>query len=99
MHTPALAQRKRHGIVLIRMSRRKAEERNLRILFKRAAGKSYALTLPREIVRAFGWDIHRELQLKIDDKRQRITVEASPRPHPRTSPQPAAAPQAQLQAL
>jgi hypothetical protein len=58
------------------MARRKADERNVRSLFKLAGGRSYAITLPIETLRAWKWDDHHELSLKIDDKRQRIVIEA-----------------------
>jgi hypothetical protein len=61
------------------MGRRKASERNIRKLIKISDGKSYAIILPIETVRTFGWRDHEKLHLTIDAKRQRITVEALPR--------------------
>jgi DNA primase len=57
------------------MARRKLEERNVRSLFKLAGGKSYALTLPIEVVRDWGWQNRQKLQLTIDEKKKRIIVE------------------------
>ena len=57
------------------MARRKKEERNVRSLFKLAGGKSYAITLPIEVVREWGWQDRQKLKLTIDDKKKRITIE------------------------
>lgn len=57
------------------MARRKQEERNVRSLFKLAGGKSYALTLPIEVVRGWGWKNRQKLQLTIDEKNKRVIVE------------------------
>ena len=57
------------------MARRKLSERNVRSLFKLAGGKSYALTLPIEVVRAWGWQDRQKLKLTIDEKKKRIIVE------------------------
>jgi len=57
------------------MARRKLEERNVRSLFKLAGGKSYALTLPIEVVREWGWKDSRKLKLVFDEKNKRITIE------------------------
>ncbi len=57
------------------MARRKFEERNVRSLFKLAGGKSFALTLPIEIVRAWGWHDRQKLKLTIDEKKKRVIVE------------------------
>ena len=57
------------------MARRKLEERNVRSLFKLAGGKSYALTLPIEIVRMWGWQDRQKLKLTIDEKNKRVVVE------------------------
>jgi hypothetical protein len=58
------------------MPRRKNSERNTRSLFSIAGGKSYAITLPLETLRAWNWDAGMELTLKPDDKRQRFVIEA-----------------------
>lgn len=57
------------------MARRKIEERNVRSLFKLAGGKSYALTLPIEVVRNWGWQNHQKLKLTIDEKQKRVIIE------------------------
>jgi hypothetical protein len=57
------------------MARRKYSERNTRSLFSIAGGKSYALTLPIETVRAWNWDAGMEVTLKPDDKHQRFVIE------------------------
>jgi hypothetical protein len=58
------------------MPRRKSSERNTRSIFSIAGGKSYAITLPLETLRAWNWDAGMELTLKPDDKRQRFVIEA-----------------------
>ena len=57
------------------MARRKLEERNVRSLFKLAGGKSFALTIPIEIVRSWGWQNRQKLKLTIDEKNKRVIVE------------------------
>ena len=47
----------------------------MRSLFKLAGGKSYAITLPIEVVREWGWQERQKLKLTIDDKKKRIIVE------------------------
>jgi bifunctional DNA-binding transcriptional regulator/antitoxin component of YhaV-PrlF toxin-antitoxin module len=61
------------------MARKKPEERNIRSVFTTGMGKSFALTLPIETLRAWGWRERQQLTLKIDDAKKRITVEALPR--------------------
>jgi hypothetical protein len=60
------------------MPRRKNSERNTRSLFTIAGGKSYALTLPIETVRAWRWDAGKELILKPDPKHHRLIIEPRP---------------------
>ena len=57
------------------MSRRKTEERDIRSLFKMAGGRSYAVTLPVDVVRSFKWQEKQKLQLTIDEKKKRIIIE------------------------
>ena len=57
------------------MARRKLEERNVRSLFKLAGGKSFAITLPIEVVREWGWQDRQKLKLTIDEKKKKIVVE------------------------
>ncbi len=59
------------------MARRRFEERNTRSLFTLAGGKSFALTLPIEVVRKWGWDNKQELILTVDEKKQRVIIESS----------------------
>ena len=65
------------GVVVyyVHMARRKLEERNVRSLFKLAGGTSYAITLPIEVVRDWGWQDRQKLKLTIDEKKKRIVVE------------------------
>lgn len=57
------------------MGRRIREESNVRTLFKIGGGRSYAVTLPVEVIRAFKWQDKQKLQLTIDEKRTRIVIE------------------------
>jgi hypothetical protein len=57
------------------MARRKAAERDVRSLFKLAGGKSYAITIPIEVVRSWGWQERQKLKLTIDDKKHKIGIE------------------------
>ena len=56
------------------MARRKIEDQNIRSLSKVSNGESYAITLPVEVIRRWRWREHQKLELKIDDKNQRITI-------------------------
>lgn len=58
------------------MPRRNQANRNTRNLFKIANGNSYAIRLPIETLRAWGWEPGQQCKLTIDDKTQRITIEA-----------------------
>ena len=69
-----MANKSPNGIIA-NMARRKLEERNVRSLFKLAGGKSYALTLPIEVVREWGWQNRQKLKLTIDEKNKRVIVE------------------------
>jgi len=57
------------------MARRKLEERDMRTLFKLAGGKSFAVTIPIDIVRSWGWQNNQKLKLTIDEQHKKITVE------------------------
>lgn len=59
--------------------RRKAGQENVRSLVRTSGGKSYAITLPREVIRAFGWERRQKLELTVDEKRKRITISDWPR--------------------
>jgi bifunctional DNA-binding transcriptional regulator/antitoxin component of YhaV-PrlF toxin-antitoxin module len=54
--------------------RRKAGEENVRSLGRSSNGRSYSITLPIEVIRAFGWEKRQKLELSIDLKRKRITI-------------------------
>jgi hypothetical protein len=56
------------------MVRPKKEDENIRTLTKFAYGKSYGITLPKDTLRAFGWEEHQKLDLTIDAKKQRIII-------------------------
>ena len=70
-----MAWGRRVVVYSVHMARRKLEERNVRSLFKLAGGKSYAITLPIEVVRSWGWQDRQKLKLTIDEKKKRIVVE------------------------
>jgi len=40
-----------------------------------AGGRSYAVTLPVDVVRSFKWQEKQKLQLTIDEKKKRIIIE------------------------
>jgi len=54
--------------------RRKVGDENVRSLTRTSGGKSYAVTLPVAIIRAFGWEKRQKLELSIDSKKKRITI-------------------------
>ncbi|MCD6284046.1 hypothetical protein J7J12_02200 [bacterium] len=55
------------------MAKRKIPKRNIRKLTK-VGGKSYAVTLPIEIIRLFNWKERQKVILKINKKRRTITI-------------------------
>jgi DNA primase len=57
------------------MPRRKLEDKNVRSLAKTSGGRSYAITLPIEVVRRWRWKNRQKLQLTIDEKKKRIIIE------------------------
>ena len=57
------------------MARRKLEERNVRTLFKLAGGKSFAVTLPIDIERRWGWQDNQKLKLTIDEQHKKVMIE------------------------
>ena len=59
--------------------RRKREDENIRSLIRMSNGKSYALTLPINVIRDFGWEKRQKLELTIDAKRRRITISDWPK--------------------
>lgn len=54
--------------------RRKSGQENVRSLTRVSGGKSYALTLPIAVVRAFGWEKRQKLELVVDSKKKQIVV-------------------------
>ncbi len=57
------------------MPRLKQSERNIRTLTKLAGGRSYAITIPIETLRAFDWEVYQKLKLTADQKTKRVIVE------------------------
>ena len=55
------------------MARRKTSKRNIRKIIK-VGGKSYAITLPIEIIRLFNWKERQKVVLKINKKKKTITI-------------------------
>jgi len=55
------------------MPRRKISKRNIRKITK-VGGKSYAVTLPIEIVRSFGWKEKQKVVLRVNKKSKTITI-------------------------
>ena len=55
------------------MTTRKSEEKNIRKIAK--LGKvSYAVTLPIEAVRAFGWKEKQKVILEVNEEKKTITI-------------------------
>jgi len=57
------------------MARRKLEQKNVRSLIKTSGGKSYAVTIPVDIIRRWGWQKRQKVTLKTDERRKRIIIE------------------------
>jgi hypothetical protein len=57
------------------MPRRPKAEENIRSLTKLAGGRSFAITLPLDLVRKWGWDVRMELRLRVDEKTRQIIIE------------------------
>jgi len=55
------------------MPKRKTSNKNIRKITK-VGGKSYAVTLPIEIIRLFNWKERQKVILKINKKRRTITI-------------------------
>ena len=55
------------------MSKGKTPKRNIRKITK-VGGKSYAVTLPIEVIRLFNWKERQKVILKINKKRRTITI-------------------------
>jgi bifunctional DNA-binding transcriptional regulator/antitoxin component of YhaV-PrlF toxin-antitoxin module len=56
------------------MARRKIENENIRSLNKVSGGKSYGITLPIAVIRAFRWQEHQKLEITIDEKGKRLII-------------------------
>ena len=55
-------------------TRRIGEEKNIRKITKVAGGSSYAITLPIEVIRRWGWKERQKVQLAIDEKKKVIKI-------------------------
>ncbi len=55
-------------------AKKEAPANDIRALTKVSGGASYAITLPREIVKRFKWKERQKLKLDVDEKRQTITI-------------------------
>jgi hypothetical protein len=64
------------------MPRRPQKDRNTRTLTKLAGGRSYAITIPIDTLRAFGWEPGTELTVKADTTHHHLIIER-PTPNPR----------------
>ena len=56
------------------MGRKKVENRNVRKLAKVGGGVTYAITLPIDAIREFGWQEKQKLEIKIDKARKRLII-------------------------
>ncbi len=56
------------------MGRKKVENRNIRKLAKVGGGTTYAITLPIDAIREFGWRESQKLVIEIDKKRKRFII-------------------------
>jgi len=54
--------------------RRKAGDENVRSLTKTSNGTSYAITLPKAVVKEFKWKERQKLQLTINRRSKSITI-------------------------
>jgi len=55
-------------------TRRRLSEKNIRKITKIAGGTSYAITLPIDVVRRWGWKEKQKVELEIDEKKKVIKV-------------------------
>ena len=55
-------------------TRRKIEEHNVRKITKVASGTSYAVTLPIDIIRRWGWKDKQKVVIETDEKTQTIKI-------------------------
>ena len=56
------------------MTRRKVGSENIRSLSKVSGGTSYAITLPKAVIKEFGWKERQKLQLVVHKGSKSITV-------------------------
>ena len=56
------------------MGRRRAGNENVRSLSKTSGGNSYSVTLPKAVIREFGWRERQKLQLTINKRSKSITI-------------------------
>ena len=56
------------------MGRRKIEEHNIRKITKISGGTSYAITLPIDALRRWGWKERQKVVIKVDDKTKTLTI-------------------------
>ena len=56
------------------MGRKKVENRNVRKLAKVGGGATYAITLPIDTIRLFGWKEKQKLIIETDKIRKRIII-------------------------
>lgn len=55
------------------MPTRKLEDKNIRKISK-MGGSSYGITIPIEVIRAFGWHERQKVFLKIDSKKKTVLI-------------------------
>lgn len=55
-------------------TRRKIEEHNVRKITKVAGGASYAVTLPIDVIRRWGWRDKQKVVIETDEKTQTIKI-------------------------
>ncbi|HVX90402.1 MAG TPA: hypothetical protein VHC20_02070 [Candidatus Paceibacterota bacterium] len=59
--------------------RRKEGQELIRSLVKTSGGRSYSISIPIEVIRAFRWEKRQKLELSIDPKRKTITISDWPK--------------------
>ncbi len=56
------------------MGRKKVEDKNIRKLSKVGGGATYAITLPIDAIREFGWQEKQKLVIEVDKRRKRLII-------------------------
>ncbi|MDA3840694.1 MAG: hypothetical protein PF572_06450 [Patescibacteria group bacterium] len=56
------------------MARTNLNDRNIRKLSRVGNGKTYAITLPIEAIREFGWQKKQKLVVEIDSKNKKLII-------------------------